>query len=149
MIYFSPFLLFFVLLGCSGNPTGDNGFYHEKLAPCPDKPNCVSSQNTDQKHAIAPFRYESSMEEARQTLLQVLKSQKRARITSIADHYIHAEFTSSLFRFVDDVEFLIDDASKIIHVRSASRAGYSDLGVNRRRVENIHSRFNELSKERR
>jgi uncharacterized protein (DUF1499 family) len=67
-----------------------------------------------------------------------------ARIKTVQERYIHAEFTSFLFRFVDDVEFLLDDGSKTIHVRSASRVGYSDLGVNRRRVEAIRSRFDAL-----
>jgi uncharacterized protein (DUF1499 family) len=69
---------------------------------------------------------------------------KRVRIVTAEECYLHAEFTSALFRFVDDVEFLLDDGTKTIHVRSASRVGYSDLGVNRRRVEAIRYRFDAL-----
>ena len=64
------------------------------------------------------------------------------------ERYIHTEFTSAFFRFVDDVEFLLDDGTRTIHVRSASRVGYSDFGVNRRRVEELRSRFDALNKER-
>jgi uncharacterized protein (DUF1499 family) len=141
MAYLSPFLLIFVLLASSGNRMVETGIPDGKLAPCPATPNCVSSQSEDKRHALEPIRYEGKMEEARQRLLDVVAAQKRARIVSSKGNYIHAEFTSALFRFVDDVDFLIDDAAKVIHVRSASRVGYSDLGVNRRRVEELRSRF--------
>ena len=81
-------------------------------------------------------------------LIEAVSGMKRARIVAAEERYIHAEFTSALFRFVDDVEFLLDSETKTIHVRSASRVGYSDLGVNRRRVEEIRSRFDTLNKER-
>lgn len=73
---------------------------------------------------------------------------KRARIVAAEERYIHAAFTSALFRFVDDVEFFLDEGTRTIHVRSASRVGYSDFGVNRRRVEEIRTRFDALKKER-
>jgi uncharacterized protein (DUF1499 family) len=68
---------------------------------------------------------------------------KRCRIIAMDDHYIHAEFTSAFFRFVDDVEFYFDSEAKIIHMRSASRIGYSDFGVNRKRLEKLRSLFND------
>jgi uncharacterized protein (DUF1499 family) len=74
-------------------------------------------------------------------LLAVLGSMKRVEIVTREEGYLHAEFTSAVFRFVDDVEFSIDDRNNVIHVRSASRLGFSDLGVNRRRVEDIRKRF--------
>jgi uncharacterized protein (DUF1499 family) len=114
-----------------------------KLAPCPTSPNCVSSQNGDESHAIKPISYTSSVESARQNLLSVINSMKRSDVITVEGPYIHATFTSRIFRFVDDVEFLFDDVVKIIHVKSASRVGYFDFGVNRKRVEEIRSRFNE------
>jgi uncharacterized protein (DUF1499 family) len=66
---------------------------------------------------------------------------KRAKIITEKDDYIHAEYTSALFRFVDDVELYFDKAKKIIHVRSASRVGYGDMGVNRKRVEELRALF--------
>jgi len=65
----------------------------------------------------------------------------RVRIVTAGETYLHAEFTSAVFRFVDDVEFLLDDAEKVVHVRSASRVGHSDLGVNRKRVEALREAF--------
>jgi uncharacterized protein (DUF1499 family) len=65
----------------------------------------------------------------------------RVRVVMLEDDYIHAEFVSSVFRFVDDVEFYFDDEQKLIQVKSASRVGYSDLGVNRRRIEKIRKQF--------
>jgi uncharacterized protein (DUF1499 family) len=85
--------------------------------------------------------YNGTVEEAREKLISVLNSMKRSDIVTAENDYMHATFTSFLFRFVDDVEFSFDDEKKIINVRSASRTGYSDLGVNRRRVEEIRKRF--------
>jgi uncharacterized protein (DUF1499 family) len=133
-----------MIAGCSGSRSSQIGVAGGRLAPCPDSPNCVSSQSEDKGHAVAPLRYEGAAEAAMQGLVGVIRGMRGARIEMSQERYIHAEFTSFLFRFVDDVEFLLDDGSKTIHVRSASRVGYSDLGVNRRRVEAIRSRFDAL-----
>jgi uncharacterized protein (DUF1499 family) len=137
-----------MMVGCSGNRHSQMGVIDGRLAACPDSPNCVSSQSTDPRHAIAPLRYEGTAEKARGLLIEAVSGMKRARIVATEERYLRAEFTSALFRFVDDVEFLLDDVTRTIHVRSASRVGYSDLGVNRRRMEEIRSRFDTLNKER-
>lgn len=121
--------------------TATLGVTDGKLVPCPNSPNCVFSQSSDKAHYIKPLQYEGTPAEARETLISVINSMDHVRIVTIKGNYIHAEFTSALFRFVDDVEFYFDDANKIIHLRSASRVGYYDLGVNRRRIENIRGRF--------
>ncbi len=138
------FCLVVMMIGCTGSRPFQIGVAGGRLAPCPDSPNCVSSQSADKRHAIAPLRYEGAAETAMRELIEVVRGMKGARIKTVQERYIHAEFTSFLFRFVDDIEFLLDDGSKTIHVRSASRVGYSDLGVNRRRVEAIRSRFDTL-----
>src|SRR5574337_75516 len=102
------------------------------LAPCPSSPNCVSTTAQDQEHAIAPFRYEKSQAEAQEALKAIVLSLPRTRFVEEDESYQHYEFPSLLLRFVDDVEFLFDESSKIVHFRSASRIGYSDLGVNRK-----------------
>lgn len=107
------------------------------LLPCPSSPNCVSTQATDERHAIAPFRYRKSLAEAKEAVKEVIRSLPRAKLVEEDDSYLHYEVTSLLFRFVDDVEFLFDDDTKTVHFRSASRTGYGDLGVNRRRMEGI------------
>jgi uncharacterized protein (DUF1499 family) len=83
-----------------------------------------------------------SAKEAQYRLLNILSELKRARVVTVEDNFIGAEFTSFVFRFVDDIEFYCDDRHKVIHVKSASRVGYSDLGINRRRVEKIRKLFN-------
>ena len=107
----------------------------------------VSSQSGDPRHVIAPLRYEGTAEKARELLIKAVSGMRRSRIVISEELYLHAEFTSTFFRFVDDVEFLLDDGKKLIHVRSASRVGYYDFGVNRSRVEEIRTRFDTLNKE--
>jgi len=112
------------------------------LPPCPSSPNCVSSHSTDSDHAIAPLTYVGPFEEAKARLIRILKSLPRTKIVQDEGQYLHAECRSLIFRFTDDLEFLFDDTQHLIHVRSASRIGYSDLGVNRQRVESIRQPFN-------
>jgi uncharacterized protein (DUF1499 family) len=90
---------------------------------------------------MPPLRYSGSAEDARRTLLNVLQSTPRARVVDVDDVYIHAEVTSLVFRFVDDVEFLIEPQAKLVHFRSASRVGHSDLGANRRRMSALSRRL--------
>lgn len=107
------------------------------LSPCPSSPNCVSTLATDESHAITPFRYTKPRAEAKEVLKAVVNSLSRTTLVEEDESYLRYEVTSLLLRFVDDVEFLFDDDTKTIHFRSASRMGYSDLGVNRRRMEEI------------
>ena len=141
--YFWILISSLILLQCSGTRPSSLGVIDGKLSPCPESPNCVSSQTQDKAHYIDPLRYQGTSAEARQRLLTVISSFPRTKITSLLDNYIHCEFTSALFRFVDDVEFYIDDSTKTIHLRSASRVGHSDLGVNRKRMEKIRIKFKE------
>jgi uncharacterized protein (DUF1499 family) len=113
------------------------------LKTCPKSPNCVSSQSADSEHAIAPIGYNGHRAEAITQMKKVLVGMKRTKIVAEKDDYLHAEAKSLIFRFVDDVEFYFPEDTPVIHVRSASRTGYSDLGVNRKRVEEIRKRFNE------
>lgn len=132
------------LVGCSGTPP-KLGLNQGQLTGCGPKPNCVGSQGNDLEHSIAPIAVVQPTEEVVNKLITVLNAQKKARIVQHEGQYIRAEFTSSLFGFVDDVEFLVienDPMSTIIHVRSGSRIGYSDLGVNRDRIELIREKFN-------
>ena len=115
-----------------------------KLAACPSSPNCVSSQSLDAEHKIEPLTYNSTTVEAMAQLKKVIESEEKTQIISETPNYLYAEFSTKLMGFVDDVEFYLDEAAKVIHVRSASRLGQSDLGVNRKRIETIRSKFNEL-----
>jgi uncharacterized protein (DUF1499 family) len=112
-----------------------------RLAPCPPTPNCVCSQCDDPVHAVPPFAVTGPPDAAWSRLRDVLTAYPRTRVVTATDHYLHAECSSLVFRFVDDVEFLRDDAGGVIHVRSAARVGRSDLGVNRRRVRDLRVKF--------
>jgi uncharacterized protein (DUF1499 family) len=133
--------LTFILTTCSTNQTSEMNATNDRLSSCPKSPNCVSSLSEDKSHYVEPLRYKAKLEEAREKLISVINSMKRSEIVTAEIKYIHATFKSGLFRFVDDVEFSFDDQKKVIDVRSASRTGYSDLGVNRKRVEEIRQRF--------
>ena len=113
------------------------------LPPCPDSPNCVSTlaPREDDRHAIAPYRYSKTTSDAKSVLKLIVGGLPRTQLVHEEDAYLHYEFTSLLLRFVDDVEFLLEDEIKTIHFRSASRVGYGDLGVNRRRMEEIRARL--------
>jgi len=130
-----------ILLACSTDQTVKTGANNESLSPCPKSPNCVSSLSEDNSHYVEPLSYKVSQEEAREKLISVIDSMKRSEIVTAKTNYIHATFKSALFGFLDDVEFSFDDERKSINVRSASRTGYYDFGVNRRRVEEIRTRF--------
>ena len=114
-----------------------------RLRPCPDKPNCVSTQSTDPAKRMPALGFEDEVEPVRTAILDVLARTPRARVVEVEAEgdYIHAEFTTLVFRFVDDVEFSIDRYAKRVDFRSASRVGHSDLGTNRRRMKTLSRRL--------
>jgi uncharacterized protein (DUF1499 family) len=115
------------------------------LAPCPASPNCVVSQNADAEHAIEPITYHVDRDKAIATVLKVLTVVPRTEVIEQTDNYIHAISKSRIFKFVDDVEFYFPADEPVIHIRSASRVGESDLGVNRRRMEQIRLALGDLN----
>lgn len=131
-----------MVTGCTGVRPSNLGVRDGKLAPCPSTPNCVSSQSSDREHVVEPLRYSTTSQEAMAKLKMIIREMPRAVMVTETDNYLHVEFTSLLFRFVDDVEFSLDDVARLIHVRSASRLGKSDLGVNRKRIEAIREAWN-------
>ncbi len=106
-----------------------------RLAPCPASPNCVSSFAEDEEHRVEPLSFDGEPATALARLQRILEATPRTAVVDSSDTYLHAEATSLIFRYVDDLEILIDAGAGKIHLRSASRAGYSDLGVNRKRVK--------------
>jgi uncharacterized protein (DUF1499 family) len=125
----------------SGKRPADLGVRDGRLKPPPATPNCVSSQVTEGYAAIAPLTYRSSREAALMAIAEIVRATPRTRIVTQTNDYLYAEYTSPLMGYVDDVEFYFPSDQKIVHVRSASRLGYSDLGVNRKRVEDIRARL--------
>ena len=138
-----PFLVIglMILTGCRQTDSATPGLTDGKLRPCPDKYSCVCTQDTAERHRIEPLRYTGTQEEAREKLLTVVRHMAQSTIVKADADYIHVEFRSAFFEFVDDVEFLFDDVAKLIHFRSASRTGYYDFNVNRKRMEEIRKRF--------
>ncbi len=136
-------LSLFFLTGCSGTMP-KLGISNDQLIQCPDTPNCVNSQATDKEHFIEPIHFTGTPKEVQGRLLKTLKAWERTKTTVVQEDYIRVEFTSLIFRFVDDVEFYFPTAENektIIHIRSASRIGYSDFGANRKRIEQIRKKL--------
>jgi len=112
-----------------------------RLAPCPKTPNCVSTEAPPGRHRMEPIPYNDTPVRTRERLLEILRNYPRTRIVRQEPDYIKAECRSRIFHFVDDVELVFDDAVRQIHFRSASRVGYGDRGVNRRRMKEIRAAF--------
>jgi uncharacterized protein (DUF1499 family) len=120
----------------SGKRPTNLGVNNGKLASCPGTPNCVNSQSNNTQFQISPL---PAVPISR--LKEVIESMERTKIIEQTDNYLYAEFTSKLMGFVDDVEFYLDNSANVVHVRSASRLGKSDLGVNRQRIEEIRAKL--------
>lgn len=127
------------LLSATAERPAQLGVRNGRLPPCPQTPNCVSTQSTDDRQWIEPLSFTGSAEAAMTRLMQVTERLPSAKIVTARDDYLHVEFTSRVFRFVDDAEFFLE--GNRIHFRSASRTGYSDFGVNRERMERIRAAF--------
>lgn len=125
------------ILLCAGQATAAT-----MLPPCPDSPNCVSSQATWSLQQVAPFEFTGSAEAAQGRLLSVLEQDRSATVVDARPGWIAVEFRSRVLGFIDDVRFELDAAAAVFHVQSASRIGLWDWGVNRRRVEALRTKFN-------
>lgn len=117
------------------------GIIDGKFHPCPKSPNCVSTQSTDEKHRMKPIQYSSTVNEAKEKIKKIIKSFKRTKLITETENYLHFEFRTATFKFVDDVEFYLDVKEKLIHFRSAARLGWSDMGVNRKRMGKIRESY--------
>ena len=125
----------------SGTAPTNIGIDSGRLTGCPSTPNCVSSQSptNDIEHAIVPIQLTGDIPTTIAKLKQIISSMPQTKIIKETNNYLYVEFASKLMGFVDDVEFYLEDGSKAIQVRSASRLGESDLGVNRQRIEGIRT----------
>ena len=116
----------------------------EPLAQCPsNKRNCVCSVDLSNEFSIAPFRFHGPAPKAFKRLKELLEKEAQYKIVSETPTYLHAEYRTRWLRFIDDLEFQIKPEADLIHVRSASRVGYSDLGANRRRLESLRTALNQ------
>ncbi len=129
----------------AGHSPDNLGVHDAHLSSCPNSPNCVLSQNADATHSIAPVVYHTNLDTARETLLKVITVVPRTQVIEQTDNYIRTQSESRLMGFIDDMEFYFPQDEKVIHLRSASRMGESDLGVNRRRLEQIRLAMQDLN----
>lgn len=130
-----------MLSACSGSRPANLGIYpNGEFAPCPGTPNCVSSfaPSDNDRHYIEPINASDSKW---QELARILESMPRIEIIERDGPYLRAEATTRILRFVDDLEFLYQPEQSIINIRSASRIGRYDFGVNRKRIENIRDQL--------
>lgn len=117
------------------------GVTNGQLLPCPDSPNCVTTQSGSADQVMEPLTYSTTQEEAQARIVQIVEELPRSRIVINEPGYIAVESRSPTFGFPDDTEFFLDDANKLIHFRAAARLGRSDMNVNRERMEDISARF--------
>lgn len=127
--------------GCSGTRP-DLGIINGKLRPCPPSPNCITSSQED-NHAGQALYFAGDSVRAWHALTAIVRDMDNSKIVSQTGTYIHVEFTSAIFRFVDDVEFLLNPKANKIDMRSASRNGHFDFGANRKRLKKIKKLFSE------
>ena len=115
----------------------------KKLPLCPNSPNCVSSQmpRKDKEHYIAAFKMTKSVERVQLKLKNLLTVQARTQIIEDKEGFLKAQTHSLIFKFIDDLYFIFDEKENKVHIYSASRTGYSDFGVNRRRLEKIRQQL--------
>lgn len=131
-----------LMLGCSSVPK-NVGVVDGKLHACPNTPNCVSSYSKGKVQGVQAFVHQGDASNAWALLKTLIKATPRTKIVVEEANYMRVEATSKVLRFVDDLEFLRDDANQLFHVRSASRVGRKDFGVNRERVETLHKQWKE------
>ncbi len=116
-------------------------FQSTNIGPCSSSPNCVSSEDERDSHKMERIPFKGAAESAMEKIVETLKSFDNAKVVHRRDNYVRAEFKSAIFKFVDDVELLVNPDKNEIKFRSASRTGYYDFGVNRRRMEEFKERF--------
>ena len=125
---------FLGLTACVSGSADGPGLREGRLRPCPPKPNCVCSEMTDEAHLVPPVAVKAEDWPRIQELAHRAVEELGGRVERADEKYLWATFRSRIFRFVDDLELRFDEAEKVVHLRSAARLGYSDFGVNRKRV---------------
>ncbi len=128
-------------INCSGKPPLERGVKDGRLLPCPHTPNCVSSMEKQSEKSVKPLVYQTNRNDARMVMRQILVELGNTTIKEESDDYIWVECRSKLLGFVDDLEVYFPEDEKVVHIRSASRLGYYDFGVNKKRVVDIYERI--------
>jgi len=142
--FYTPAITIVILvafIGCAGSEMVDDMKQHNPISVCPDSPNCVSSESQDERHAVKPMYLAGKSNTEWAEIKARVGRLPRAKIVTNSEWYVHATLKSRLFGFVDDLELKLDPHTQMIRIRSAARSGYYDLGVNRRRVENLRKQL--------
>jgi uncharacterized protein (DUF1499 family) len=126
-------------LGCAGTPPERPAGDAAELLPCPPRPNCVSTRSDDAARRIEPFELAVAAAQAWPVIRQAVADLRGTTLVRASATGLRAECRSALFRFVDDLELRLDADGRRVAIRSAARLGYSDFGVNRRRVERLRA----------
>lgn len=146
LVVVAGILLLFVLgfVSRSGQPPG---LVDGRLAQCPAKPNCVSTEAGDAAHYIEPLPLRDTAPGDVLPVIRAVIEQMGGRVRVERDHYLASTFSSAIFGFVDDLEVLVDPEAGLVHLRSASRVGHGDMGVNRKRASLLRQRLWERLRE--
>lgn len=135
-------VFFLATLSIVSRSTPSVGLVNGRLRPCSTRPNCVCSEYKDLQSYVKPLAFSGSADSSWERARRIIR-EMGGKIVREDDCYLWATFSTRLFRFVDDLELRMDEKNEIIHVRSGSRVGYSDMGVNRKRIEDFRVRFNQ------
>ena len=135
--------LFFVALSIHSRNRPDLGMIEGRLRSCPNTPNCVCSEDQGRSSFIEPLSIKDNPQRSWERIKSVIRNMG-GNIELEQDDYLRATFTTRIFRFMDDLELKMDEKNRTIHVRSASRVGQSDMGMNRKRVESLRAGFNQM-----
>lgn len=132
--------LLLVGFACASRPATALGLHNGQLQPCPNSPNCVCSERAGSAAFIAPLPLKGLAKDAWARAKAGIKATGGV-VQRQEAAYLWATYTTSILRFVDDVELRLDAEQGVIHLRSASRVGYSDFGLNRKRVEALRAYY--------
>jgi len=142
IIVLSIVILSVAFMFIKNNMTPRNlGVKDGKLYEMPNSPNAVSSQTDDEEKKVEPLSFRGDFEESKAKIVEIISTYKGTEIIKNEKNYIHVVFKTDGMGFKDDVEFYFDETTERIHFRSASRVGYSDMGLNRKRYEEIKSEY--------
>jgi uncharacterized protein (DUF1499 family) len=130
-----------VISSCASSPPQGLGVHDGGLSACPSSPNCVYSADPDADRRVDPLPASGSVDTVLDRLAKLVESQPRATVVRRDGAYLHAEFRSRFFGFVDDVEFLYLPSEGVVQMRSAARLGWWDMGVNRARAQRLREQW--------
>ncbi|VAW56062.1 hypothetical protein MNBD_GAMMA07-2704 [hydrothermal vent metagenome] len=129
------------LLSCSGQKPKDLGIYNNTFSHCPVTPNCISSDATDKKHKIDFLKLNAEYKNNWQAIHNAVNTLSNTKIVTFNETYIHAECSSTVFGFVDDLQLHLRENGENIAIKSAARLGHSDFGVNKKRIEKLREQL--------